>query len=305
MADSMLEVENVHKSFGDNKVLDGVSFALAKGDVFGFLGPNGAGKTTTVRVILGLVRPDRGTVAINGHDLNQDFKRAISCVGAVVESPSFYNYLTGYRNLSVIGSLHGDVPKDRVKSVLETVGLAGRAHDPVGTYSLGMKQRLGIARTLIHDPDLIFLDEPMNGLDPQGIADMRHLIAGLAKDRGITFFITSHLLHEVEQICSRVAVLHNRRILMQGAVDALLAKDGETVEICAESPDACRRPLDGARFVKSYRMEDGRLVVEVDGGMSGELNRLLVLAGIDVRSLVPRRQSLESYYMNLIRGDGQ
>ncbi len=231
MVNNILEVADIHKSFGSKKVLNAVNIAVSPGEVFGFLGPNGAGKTTTVRVILGLVKPDQGTVMINGYNIKVSFKQGIASVGAVVETPRFYEFLSGYQNILLIANLHRNIPKRRTEEVLKITGLSERAQDLVGTYSLGMKQRLGIARALINDPKLIFLDEPMNGLDPQGIFEIRELIKRLANEQGTTFFLTSHLLHEVEQVCNRIAILNKGQLLIQGRVDDLLSNGSETVEI--------------------------------------------------------------------------
>jgi len=210
---NVLEVFRINKSFGSKRVVSDLSFNVAKGDIFGFLGPNGAGKTTTIRMMLGLISIDSGSVKINGFDIRKNFSQAIGRVGAVVETPNFHLYLSGYRNLKLVANLHPEVPKSRIEEVLEIVGLASRAGDKVKTYSLGMKQRLGLARALLNQPSLVFLDEPTNGLDPQGIIEIREMISQLAIEQDITFFITSHQLHEVEQICNKVAILKEGRLL--------------------------------------------------------------------------------------------
>jgi ABC-2 type transport system ATP-binding protein len=303
MAHKMLEVKDLCKSFGKNQILNNVNFEVGPGDVFGFLGPNGAGKTTTVRAVLGLIRPDRGTITINGYSIKDSFKQAISHVGAVVETPKFYNYLSGYQNILLIANLHRNIPKGKIDLTLEKVGLYERAQDLVGTYSLGMKQRLGIARTLINDPQLIFLDEPMNGLDPEGIIEVRGLIIRLSTDQGITFFMTSHMLHEVEQTCNRIAILDKGRILIQGMVDQLLDKDRETVEIYTRDISKTQQCLQSLGYIKSHRPLGKKVLVELDQGASGKLNRDLVSLGIDVEYLVPVNQSLESLYMKFTQGE--
>jgi ABC-2 type transport system ATP-binding protein len=304
MVDKILQVANVHKSFGSKKVLNEVNIDISPGEVFGFLGPNGAGKTTTVRVILSLVRPDQGTVMINGYNIKERFKQAIACVGAVVETPKFYLYLSGYQNILLMANLHRNIPRSRIEQVLKIAGLTERAQDPVGTYSLGMKQRLGIARALINDPKLIFLDEPMNGLDPQGIFEVRELIRRLANEQGTTFFLTSHLLHEVEQVCNRIAILNKGQILIQGSVDDLLANDSETVEIHTKETSRTQQALQEVAYIRRFtRLDEHRVIVEIDKGLSGRLNRHLINLGIEVEYLVPNNQSLENLYMELIQGD--
>ncbi len=302
MANGMLEVKNLYKSFGDKPILTDVTIDVAPGDVFGFLGPNGAGKTTTVRVILGLVRPDRGAITINGHGIRDHFKQAISHVGAVVETPRFYPYLSGYQNIAQAANLHRGVAKSKIDDVIRMVGLRERAQDLVGTYSLGMKQRLGIARTLVNDPQLIFLDEPMNGLDPEGMMEVRDLIKNLSADRGITFFMTSHLLHEVEQLCNRIAILNEGRIVIQGMVGQLLDRDHEKVEIHTKDTGRTLQHLQELEYVRSFQPSEDKVTVELDKGSTGKLNRRLVDAGIDVSYLVPVGQSLENLYMSLTQG---
>lgn len=202
-----------------------------KGDIYGFLGRNGQGKTTTIRLITGLIFPDDGDITIDGHSLGDDFKKAISNVGAIVESPSFYGYLSGYDNLKLMANIIPGIRKDRIDEVLEIVRLSSRAKDKVKTYSLGMKQRLGIANALLSSPKLIILDEPTNGLDPQGMKEIKEMIVQLASERNITFFISSHLLHEVEQICNRVGIIENGKLLSEASLVELTQKaPGKSLE---------------------------------------------------------------------------
>lgn len=302
MTPNILEVSNLHKSFGAKKVLKDVNLTVAPGEVFGLLGPNGAGKTTTVRIILGLVRPDRGTVLINGVNLRSGFKQAISRVGAVFETPRFYPYLSGYQNLSLAANLHYKSPAGSIERALKIAGLSERARDPVRTYSMGMRQRLGIARALVNNPRLVFLDEPMNGLDPQGIIEVRETIRRLANEQGTAFFLTSHLLHEVEQVCGRVAIIKEGQVIAQGAVEELLSRESETVAV--HTPDAGRacRVLKGVEYVRAIWPSGGRLTVELDRGLSGKLNQHLVNQGIQVDYLAPADRSLENLYMALTGG---
>ncbi|MDW7649910.1 MAG: ABC transporter ATP-binding protein [Bacillota bacterium] len=301
MKNRVLQVNGIWKSFGRKQIIKGVSLSLSQGEVFGFIGPNGAGKTTLIRIILGLVRPNQGTVQINGFDIRKNFKRAISGVGAVVENPRFYPYLSGYQNLLLIRNLHPDVPKTKVSEALEIVGLADRGKDKVLTYSLGMKQRLGLARSLVNNPKIVFLDEPMNGLDPQGMYDIRELIKQLRREHGITFFITSHLLHEVEQLCDNVAVLKDGITIADGPIRHLLQSDSETVEIYPHS-SAAAGILQGLSFIRSVVAAGDKLTVEIDKGTSAELNRILVKKNIDVSYLIPKKHSLEEYFIRMAHG---
>lgn len=218
----LLETNNLTKTFGTRTAVDRLSLRVEEGDIYGFLGRNGSGKTTTIRMITGLVYPDAGEVLIGGVDLRTNFKPAISQVGAIVENPVFYGYLSAYDNLCLMANLLPGITQKRVDEVLEMVGLRNRAKDKVRAYSLGMKQRLGIANALLGDPRLIILDEPTNGLDPQGMREIKEMIAQLASERGITFFISSHLLHEVEQICTKVGIVQDGRLLAEGKVASIV-----------------------------------------------------------------------------------
>ncbi len=298
----VIEVKELRKSFGQNQVVDRISFKVESGDVFGFLGPNGAGKTTSMRMMLGLVSPDEGTVAINGYDIGKNFLKAISRVGAIVETPKFYPYLSGRQNLQQIANLHSQVNSMKIDEVLDMVGLSARSDEKVGIYSLGMKQRLGIARALLNDPNVIFLDEPTNGLDPQGMKEIREMICQLAMEKDITFFISTHLLHEVEQTCNKVAILNKGKLITQGTVNELLGKENEHVEI--RTPDAYKASnvLKDIGYVKSVKPGDDGLEVELEKGRSWELNRLLVSHNIIVHYLLPKNQSLEQFFIELTEG---
>jgi ABC-type multidrug transport system ATPase subunit len=301
MDTSILSLTQIHKQFGRNKVLRDVSLELKKGDSLGFLGPNGAGKTTLIRIILGLVRADHGTVAINGYPMHRYFKRAIAGVGSVVETPRFYNYLNARQNLQLTCNLHPG-SATRMNGVLKTVGLQDRAHDKVGTYSLGMKQRLGLARALITHPSIIFLDEPMNGLDPQGIIETRGLIRTLQREHGISFFITSHLLSEVEQVCDQIAIIQEGAIVAQGELTELLTRTIEVVDIYTPKVEEALTLLRRVDFVRQAKMEENRILAEIDHGRSADVNRLLGEHNIPVSYLVPKKTSLEELFMELTQG---
>lgn len=305
MRNNVLEVSNLSKSFGSKRIIHDVSFFVRKGDVFGFLGPNGAGKTTIIRMMLGLIHPDAGTVMINGYDLKKDFTRAIAGVGAIVETPSFYPYLTGEQNLRLIANLHPELSKNRVGEVLEMVGLAGKTREKVKTYSLGMRQRLGIACALVNRPRLVFLDEPTNGLDPQGMKEVREMISQLTVEQDITFFVTTHQLHEVEQICNRVGILKEGCLIAQSEVRELLRSDHETVEVCAAEAGKAVRILRGIDYVRSVRPSTRGLYVELERGCSARLNGTLVAGNIAVSYLRPVQRSLEELFIELTEGGKQ
>lgn len=305
MDNHILAVSNLHKSFGSKKVIKGVNLLVSPGDVFGFLGPNGAGKTTLIRMLLGLVYPDQGAIKINGFDLKRDFKKAISSIGAVVEAPKFYPHLSGYQNIALIANLRKGITKDRITEVLDIVGLSKRGEDKVGTYSLGMKQRLGIAGALVHNPKVVLLDEPMNGLDPQGMVKIREMITHLSAHQKTTFIITSHLLNEIEQICNKIAILKEGQILAQGKVDELLCKKSEIVELYTENSEQAFNSLQNAHYVRSISQFKDKLILEINKDCSGELTRFLVSRNIEVKYLIPKKQSLEDYFIMKTKGDSQ
>jgi ABC-2 type transport system ATP-binding protein len=223
-AEIVLSAEHLTKTFGKREAVADVSFELYAGEVFGFLGPNGAGKTTTIRMLVGLARPDRGRIRIRGFDLTRDFARAMAHVGSIVESPDLYEYLTGRENLEHFARMLQGGAADRIPELARLVMLEERLEDRVATYSLGMRQRLGIAQALLGAPDLLVLDEPANGLDPAGIREIRGLVRQLAAERGIAVFVSSHLLAEVEQMCDRVAIIHRGRTRAEGTVQDLLQR---------------------------------------------------------------------------------
>ena len=218
--------EQLGKWFGERQAVVDVSFTLRRGEVFGFLGPNGAGKTTTIRMLVGLIRPSSGRVVVAGHDLGREREAALRHLGCIVESPDFYDYLTGRENLTHFARMiDGGAARARIDSLAELLRIRERLDDRVGTYSLGMRQRLGIAQALLGDPAVLVLDEPANGLDPAGIRELRELVRRLAEERGLAVFVSSHLLGEVERLCDRIAIVHRGRALAEGSIREL-AGDG-------------------------------------------------------------------------------
>jgi ABC-type multidrug transport system ATPase subunit len=218
--------------FGANKAVDELNLSVYEGDVFGFLGPNGAGKSTTIRMILSLIRPDSGQIKIFGKNLLDDRISILNRIGCIIEKPDFYKYLTARKNLKLLAHYNGvDASDKKIDEVIELVGLQGRSDESVKGYSHGMKQRLGIAQALIHDPDLIILDEPTTGLDPQGIIDIRNLILYLSKEKGKTVFLSSHILYEIELVANRMAILNKGKLVVQGEVKSLLNSEDSIVEI--------------------------------------------------------------------------
>lgn len=299
----VLEVQSLCKSFAGKKIINDVSFQVQAGDIYGFLGPNGAGKTTIIRMILNLIHLDSGKVTINGLDIKKDFDREIKTVGAIVETPKFHEYLSAYENLKQIANLHPEISNDWVHEVLTIVGLKERARDKVGTYSLGMKQRLGLAIALINKPKIIFLDEPTNGLDPKGMIEIRELIKKLASEQKITFFITTHMLHEVEQICNKVAIIQKGRLIAQDYVSNLLNRETETVMIETDASKEAIEAVKSLITVKNAMVVDKGLKVEIDKGCSRELINVLSSNQIDVDYVYPLNQTLEQFFIELTGGE--
>lgn len=298
---AVLRTEGLTKTFGPIHAVQGLDLEVQEGDIFGLLGLNGAGKTTTLRMVLRLIRPDSGRVQLFGKDTEESFLASFAHIGALVESPALYPYLTGRKNLELLGRLSGGVDSDRIQRVLEDVGLAARADSRVRTYSQGMRQRLGIAQALVHRPRLVFLDEPTNGLDPHGITEIRKLIVRLAKEEGITFVISSHLLYEVELICNRIAIVREGRLAVQGEVERLLAEAGGRVRLVARPAEVAQRVLAERGVGPIVVGDDGAF--EFDGGRErlGALNAALVAAGAEVSEIAPRALTLEEYFVRLHR----
>ena len=233
--EAVLETRGLSKSYGSRQAVRSLDLSVGQGEIFGFLGPNGAGKTTTIRMALGLIRPTAGTVEVLGQDVARNRKRVLPRVGALVESPALYLYMSGRDNLKAVADVLGGVPAARIDEVLGTVGLADRQRDRVKSYSLGMKQRLGLAIALLNDPDLLILDEPANGLDPAGVVEMRDLLRSLAA-QGKTIFISSHVLSEVQQICHRVAIINVGELVKVATVEELVTSHGEFTVVVDDPP---------------------------------------------------------------------
>jgi ABC-2 type transport system ATP-binding protein len=299
----VLSAEHLTKRFGERVAVSDVSFDVRAGEVFGFLGPNGAGKTTTIRMLVGLARPDEGRVRIRGLDLARDFTRAMAHVGCIVESPDLYPYLTGRENLLHFARMLPDGAAARIADLARLVALGERLDEKVSTYSLGMRQRLGIAQALLGAPDLLILDEPANGLDPAGIREIRRLVRALAAERGIAVFVSSHLLAEVEQTCDRVAIIHRGRTLATGAVGELVAASGPGFRIAAR-PEARAAAVLAARFATPpARDGDGAFLVPAAPDDVPAVVRDLVGAGVEVLEVERRASTLEDVFLAVTGGE--
>ncbi|MGK5738866.1 ABC transporter ATP-binding protein [Micromonospora sp. URMC 103] len=288
-----VQTEGLTKRYGGLTAVQDLDLTVRAGEVYGFLGPNGAGKTTTLRMLLGLVRPTAGTVRLLGRPPGAG---QLAQVGALIEGPAFYPYLSGRQNLRVLAR-HAGAPEARVPLVLDLVDLADRAGDRYAGYSLGMKQRLGVAAALLKDPRLLILDEPTNGLDPAGTADMRRLIRRLGA-AGCTVLLSSHLLGEVEQICDRVGVVSRGRLIAEGSVADLRGVTG--LRLLAEPLDGAAERVRALVGAERVRVVDGALEVAVEPDRAAWLNTELVRAGVAVRELRPRERDLEQVFFELI-----
>jgi ABC-2 type transport system ATP-binding protein len=298
----VLEVNGITKSFKNVTAVKNLSFSVGAGEVLGFLGPNGAGKSTTVGMILGLITPTSGSVRVNGVEVQGNQYVVSENVGAIIENPAFYPYLSGRDNLVAHAMAAGGVPSGRIDELLKLVNLNERGRDKFKTYSLGMKQRLGIASTLLTDPALVILDEPTNGLDPAGQREIRGIIPRLA-DEGHSVLLASHMLHEVEQVSDRVAIVRRGELITEGSVDELLKRGGFIdIVVPAEDQEAALRILHPVQGVEQVTIENGSLMVVAPLELSGELNRSLVQEGIYASTITPKRSSLESLFLELTEG---
>jgi ABC-2 type transport system ATP-binding protein len=295
--EAVLRTRALVKRFGALTAVDGLDLEVHRGEVVGLLGPNGAGKSTTVGMVLGLIAPTSGTAEVLGRDIRVQREAALAGVGAMLEVTSFYPYLSGRDNLAAVAILRGGSALARVDPLLERLGLGARARSKFRTYSLGMRQRLGIASTPLGDPALVILDEPANGLDPAGQREVRELIRELAKE-GRAVLLASHLLYEVEQICDRVLVIKKGKLIASGSI-AEVTKRGSYFEIAVTDPERAAAALRNLGGVREVRPRERGLEVVADPDRGAELNRALAAAGLYASAIVPRASSLEDVFMEL------
>jgi ABC-2 type transport system ATP-binding protein len=297
LMETVIETKALTKKFGARAAVDGVDLVVPAGVAFGFLGPNGAGKTTMIRTLLGLTQASSGEVSLLGMPQPAKRREALARVGAIVEEPRFHPHLTGRENLKIVAAARDRAADGRIDESLARVGLAQRADDRVKTYSLGMRQRLGIARCLLADPSLLILDEPMNGLDPAGILEMRHLIRAFVGE-GRTIFLSSHLLDEVEKTCDQVAIVDHGRVILQGAVAEIASSGEPTVLVEVDDIETARRLLVAEPRISKVEDEGGELRLTLTGDLqAADVNRALVQAGVAVSRLEPARATLEQTFL--------
>lgn len=298
MTDIVLKTENLTKTFGFLVAVNKLNLEINRGDVFGFLGPNGAGKTTTLRMMTNLVKPTHGRVFILGKEVRTNFLSVIDKVGALLDEPAFYTYLTGYTNLKLLGQLSGGVSKERIYEVLELVGLQSKAHVKISAYSRGMRMRLGLAQALLHKPELLLLDEPTSGLDPEGSREIQELIIRLARDDKVTVVISSHLLWEIERICNRACILRQGELLVSSEVSKLVDSESNRVEVNVSEPELAVDFLNNREEIVSCELVgEQNIIVTLKSGDSALINRMLLSNGFDVHYLMPVKKSLEEYFL--------
>jgi ABC-2 type transport system ATP-binding protein len=297
----VLELASVRKSIKGKEIVRDLDLTLFSREIFGFLGPNGAGKTTTIRMIVGLVRPTEGTVHICGYSLADDFIAAMSHVGCIIENPEMYKYLTGMENLLQYANMDKRVTMQRIAEVIELVGLKHRINDKVGIYSLGMKQRLGIAQAILAKPKLLILDEPTSGLDPGGISEFRRLMGKLAYEEGMAIFLSSHLLHEVQQMCDRVAIIKQGAIIKTCSVKEITTDN--VIEWEVSDPVKAMQYLKAKWNIEALQRTGKTIQASIADRPLADLNGGLIGEGIALTYCCPVQHSLEELFLDLTKGD--
>ena len=294
----MIQLSRVTKKFGERLAVDDLTLTVPRGEIFGLLGHNGAGKSTAIGMMLGQVWPTSGELRVCGYEVTSQRNRALQNVGAIFESPVFYDYLTGWRNLEILSSYTAPTSRERIREVVEWVGLTGREQSKVRTYSHGMRSRLALAQALLPKPELLILDEPSDGLDPEGIHEMRKTILRLHRELGLTILLSSHLLNEVEQLCTRIAVLQQGRKVFEGDVSEVRAARGR---VSLKTPDfaAATALLRERGLITDAR--EGKFIVLTDGRSTAEVAQALVSAGMAVEGIWQHEQTVEDFYLSLVK----
>ena len=295
----MIQLRNVFKQFGQRVAVDDLTLEVPAGEIYGLLGHNGAGKSTAIGMMLGQVWPTSGGVRICGHDVTAHRRLALQRVGAIFESPAFYDYLSGRRNLEILSSYTAPTPRGRIQEVIEWVGLGGREESKVRTYSHGMRARLALAQALLPQPELLILDEPSDGLDPEGIHEMRQTILRLHRELGLTILLSSHFLNEVEQLCTRIAVLNRGRKVFEGSLGETKRREA-WIRLRAGDFGRAVAELRQAQLITQER--DGRLIALSPGVRTDQVVRLLVERGMAVYEVAPLEETLEDFYLSLMNG---
>lgn len=298
MQSAVLHIENVDKQIGRHQILQHISMDIRQGEIVGLLGPNGSGKTTLIRLIVGLMKKNNGRIIINGYSQDDDHLKAMSSVGAIIENPEFYSFLTGFENLELYASMHDGVSEERILEVVKRVRLEHAIHQKVKTYSLGMKQRLGIAQAILHKPNLLILDEPTNGLDPAGMKEFREHLQLLVQEEGVSVLFATHLLHEVEELCDRMIIIQKGQIKANTNLRDMEGKEQVLMNI--QPVEKAVSWLDTQGY--TYEQRDQHVLVQLNKDRVPELNKQLVLAEFDVLEMTPQKQSIEEAFMKWTEG---
>ena len=298
----ILKVEGVTKIFGTRTAVNNVSFDIKKGEIYGLIGQNGAGKTTIIRIITGLCKPTSGNVFISGYNIQTNFEKAIKNVGAIIENPELYAYMSGMDNLKYFGSLYKNVTKNKIDEIVSLMGMDNRIHDKVKTYSLGMKQRVGIAQALLHDPELLILDEPTNGLDPNGIKEMRNFLKSLAKKKGIAILISSHILSEMELICDKIGIIDNGMIVENKSIEELQNKISSKLQISVkvDYPNYAGKILYDNFKDTTIFCVGNRVIIEEQEQNIPKITALLINKGISVYGVSAVSKNLEDIFLEIV-----
>jgi ABC-type multidrug transport system ATPase subunit len=296
----VIELRNLRKSYKGFEAVNGIDLTVYRGDVFGFLGPNGAGKSTTIRMMMSLIAPTSGEIKIFGKKLSEHRVEILRKTGCIIEKPDLYGYLSAYDNLRLLCKMSGVQPgKKLITDILQQVGLEGRAHSKVKSFTHGMKQRLGIAQALIHDPELIILDEPSTGLDPQGMVEIRELILMLSRQQNKTILLSSHILNEIELVANRMVIINKGKVVVEGEVQKLLNTDDLKVTLEVQQVNEALKLIDQSEYKTLFRESASNFIImQMRKDQMASLNRFLFNNGIEIISMVPTR-SLEEYFLNL------
>lgn len=300
MANTVLELKNVNKTFGKRKVISNLSLEVKEGEIFGFLGPNGSGKTTTIKMILRLIDMDSGEIKVAGFDTKKQFEKAMEYIGAIVENPDLYKYMTGRENLKLHARIR-NVDSERIEKVLDLVGLKERANEKVGKYSLGMKQRLGLALTLLHKPKILILDEPTNGLDPAGIKLLRDILKQIAHKEGVAVFVSSHILSEMQLMCDKVAVLDNGNVVKTEEIKVSEQEKTETLDIRVKETEKAIKIIKD-KFKIEPKLEENNIVITIETEKVPILIKELATADTQIMAVIPREHSLEDIFFDATEG---
>jgi len=298
---AVLELINLKKTIKGKEIVKGVNLTLYPSQIFGFLGPNGAGKTTTIRMIVGLIKPTEGSVTICGYSVAHDFVKALSNIGCIIESPDMYKYLTGMENLLQFAAMDKTISQQRIKDVIEMVGLQHRVKDKVSTYSLGMRQRLGIAQAIMSRPKLLILDEPTNGLDPAGITDFRNLIRKLAYEEGMTVFVSSHLLLEIQQMCDVVSIIKQGSVIKTVNVQDILHDD--RIEWQLNNPEKAIALLLEHWAIEGVQLKKNTISADISQHPLDKINECFIKEGIALTYCSTKQNTLEDLFLDLTEGD--